>query len=343
MSGPILSIKLKIVVTFAVAFIAMVGLLATTGYLMGLLETKVVILEEVSRLEEKVQDLRRGEKNLFLYQDKSFGKSALSSIEGIRRILESNRGDFERVFSREKIHIFTTQLLEYERAMSAYLDADAQGDGVGASKRQAEQARIRDIGTQLLMFAESIAQQKRRNIRKSIRTVNWLQLAQGLLVGVGLFVFGGLILGKVVHPLKLLQEHANMIGKGDFSEIDSSPQEHEIGDVYKAFNRMARDLRKREMGPVRSSHPASVGTRLAEAAHELNSSLSRIRSNCRILSQDIGIPDEDPKRKSCQAIAQEVDKAEVILQDLLELSREKDTAEQSGNGTDEDDGGQAGS
>ncbi len=331
MSRPILSIKLKIVLTFAVAFVVIVGLLATTGYLMRLLETRVVILEEVSRLEEKVQDLRRCEKNLFLYRDKDCGQRTLSSIKDLQRILAANKEDFERIFSREKILTFSRQLQHYERAMSEYLNTHVQGGAVSESKLEAEQTRIRDSGTQLLMYAESFARQKRRNIRKSIQTVNRLQLAQGMFVGVGLLLFGGLILGKVVHPLKLLQDHAYRIGKGDFREIDPAPQEHEIGDVYKAFNRMARDLRKRETDLLRSRHLASLGTLLAGVAHELNNPLSNIRSTCQILIEDMGNLDEEFQRKSQTAIIEEVDKAGVIVRDLLELSRGKETIQESCN------------
>ncbi len=330
MSRPILSIKLKIVVTFAVAFIVMVGLLATTGYLMILLETRVVLFEQVSRLEEKVQDLRRDEKNLFLYQDRNFGRRTLSSIEEIRSILESNGEDFDRVFSRAKMLTFSTQLLEYERAMSEYLDADAERVEVKASKSQAE-LTIRNIGTHLLTYAESIAQQKRTNIWKTIHTVNRLQLAQALFVGVGLLLFGGLILGKVVHPLKVLQDHAYRIGQGDFSEIDSPSQEHEIDEVYKAFNRMARDLQKREMD-LDHARAGNLGSRVTlpeGIANDLNGSLSRLRSNCQSLCQDTGTPDEEAKRKSCIAIAEEVDKLGAIVRGLLERGNERETVRKS--------------
>jgi signal transduction histidine kinase len=326
MSHSILSIKLKIILTFVGAFVVIIGLLVMTVYLMQLLETRVVILEEVSRLEEKVQDLRRCEKNLFLYGDEECGRRTLSLIKDIRGILDSNRRAFERAFTPDRIETFETDLGSYEPALSDYLTYHAHGGVVDASKPEPKQAWIRDIGARLLTFAESVAQQKRGNIRKSIRLVHQLQLAEAFFVCFGLIIFTGLILGKVVHPLGVLQDHAYRIGKGDFSEIESPPQELEIAEVYKAFNRMTRGLKKREDDLLQSRHLASLGTLLAGVAHELNNPLSNIRSTCQILMEDDGSLDEEFKRTSRLTIIQEVDKAATIVRDLLELSRGKESA-----------------
>lgn len=331
MPRSILSIKLKIILTYVVAFAIIIGLLVTTQYLMRVLETRVVVLEEVSRLEERILDLRRYEKNLFLYHDKEWGQRALSLLKDAERILASNRRSFEHAFSPESIEAFSDGLKEYQRAISAYL---TPGSGVGAKpepKPDSRQDRIRDIGTRLLKYAESFAKQKRYNIRKTIKVVNSLQLAEALVVGLGLLVFGGLVLGKVVHPLKSLQDHADRIGKGDFRELETHPQEQEIAEIYKAFNRMTRDLRKREEDLLRSRHLASLGTLLAGVAHELNNPLSNIRSTCQILTEDMGKLDEEFQRKSQIAIIEEVDKATVIVRDLLELSRGKEIVTESCN------------
>jgi signal transduction histidine kinase len=324
MSQPILSIKLKIVLTFVVAFVVIVGLLITSAYLMRLLQRRVVILEEVSRLEEKVQDLRRCEKNLFLYHDEDCGQRVLSALKDTRRILDANKREFERIFSLEKIDAFSRRLKEYEQAMSAYLKTLVDV-GVSVSKDSTgERKKIRDIGARLLAYAESIARQKRHNIRKTISVVNRIQLIQALLAGVGLLIFGGLVLGRVINPLKSLQEHTERIGKGDFREIEAHPQEHEIAEVYKALNRMARDLKKREQDLLRSRHLASLGTLLAGVAHELNNPLSNIRSTCEILLEDTGSVDEEFRRQSLETIIAQVDKAGNIVRDLLELGRGKE-------------------
>jgi signal transduction histidine kinase len=323
-SRPLLSIKLKIVLTFVVAFVAIVGLLLTTGYLMRLLENRVVILEEVSRLEERIQDLRRCEKNLFLYNDTECGQRALDLVTDAKKILAANKVDFDRAFSRERMERFAGRLEDYAEAMSAYLHG--QTDAGDTRAAQVDQERIREIGGWLLTYAETIAKRKRRNIRSTIALVNKLQVIQAVLVGVGLLLFGGLVLGKVVHPLKALQDHTQKIGAGDFSEIASPPHELEIAEVYKAFNRMARDLKKREQDLLRSRHLASLGTLLAGVAHELNNPLSNIRSTFQILVEDKDRLDEDFRRMSEQTIIEEVDKAASIVRDLLEVSRGKETS-----------------
>lgn len=324
MFRPILSIKLKIILTFAAAFVVFVGILATMGYIMLLLEERVVILEEVSRLEEKVQDLRRCEKNLFLYDAEDCRNRVFTLIEKVERILKSNKDDFERAFSPADLRTFSKNLDGYRLAMSQYPATPPEVAEASEARLKAAQDTIRSIGAQLLKYAESIADQKRNSIQSSIDVVNKLQLAEALLVGVGLFAFGGLVLGKVVNPLRSLQDHAYRIGNGDFREMESPSQEVEIGEVYKAFKRMTRDLRKRQEDLLRSRHLASLGTLLAGVAHELNNPLSNIRSTCQILVEDDAV-DENLRRESLLAVIEEVDKAGIIVKDLLELSRAKES------------------
>jgi hypothetical protein len=100
MSRSILSIKLKIILTYVMAFIGVIVILATTGYLTRLLETRVFILEEVSRLEERIQDLRRCEKNLFLYHDEECGRRSIRLIKSAKQLLAANQDHFERFFRK---------------------------------------------------------------------------------------------------------------------------------------------------------------------------------------------------------------------------------------------------
>jgi two-component system NtrC family sensor kinase len=223
---------------------------------------------------------------------------------------------------------YKERLEEYRKLMSRYISVSKEKSGHPVVVSKADQEKIREIGASLLHDSESIAKQKRESIRRTIKVIDRLQLIQALFVGVGLLVFSALVLGKVIHPLKSLQDYAYRIGQGDFREIESPPQEQEIAEVYYALNRMTRDLRKREEDLLRSRHLASLGTLLAGVAHELNNPLSNIRSTCQILSDDMGKLDEDFQRISYSSIIEEVDKAGVIVRDLLELSRGKETSKE---------------
>jgi signal transduction histidine kinase len=252
-------------------------------------------------------------------------------MEDIDQILAINKQSFDKAFSSVRMESFSSDLKKYKKVMSDYRVKYVSASPALNSSLEVEQTMIRDIGARLLTFVEEIAKQKRQNIRKSITVVNNLQFVEALFVAVGLVFFGGLVLNKVVHPLKLLQDHAYRIGKGDFSEIESPPQEHEIADVYAAFNRMIRDLKKREQDLLQSRHLASLGTLLAGVAHELNNPLSNIRTTCQILLEDDDTLDHEYVRASRQSIINEVDKAAFIVKDLLQLSRGKETNKTQAN------------
>ena len=98
------------------------------------------------------------------------------------------------------------------------------------------------------------------------------------LAGALALVFGGLIVWRVVRPLKNLTMAASAVAAGDLSQRVSVPPGDEISDLADAFNRMAVQLDRAEV--LRQQLTADI-------AHELRTPITVIQGNIEALQDGI--------------------------------------------------------
>ena len=98
MPTPVFSIRYKIIIAFAAVYLFMAASFMGSYYFMQQLGQKIVYLEDVSKLEESVFEIRRFEKNFFLLRRLPVTPNcSLSSYEGpghFRQKSFENRGAF---------------------------------------------------------------------------------------------------------------------------------------------------------------------------------------------------------------------------------------------------------
>ena len=334
-----LSIKQKIIVSCAIVSIIMASMIVATVYLLGFLRAKIVLLEAATKLEEQVLELRRCEKNSFLYHDQSHGRKALFLIEEVQRILEKNRNRFDETTSSSAMEDFTKTLDEYETRFSGYLQYTASSQGrADRESPSASKEEIRVLGTRLSRVTEMLARNERYDIEKTMALVSTIQFGQLLLFGIVMAGFWVLIFRKIVYPLRVLEEHTMEIGGGTFQPIEHSFKESEIRRIFDSFNHMSEELRERQRQLVRSASYASLGTLVAGAAHEVNTPLSTIRLHAEVLQEEIDeleglTAEESPSKeffsKKLAGIIREADRTLKVVHDLLQLTPQSDLAMKS--------------
>jgi signal transduction histidine kinase len=295
-----------------------------TLYLMRYLHTEIAVLEEMTKLEEIVLEMRRAEKNLFLYADRASGQKAFFLTTDAERILLRNAASVDALSSPSRRKAFQGNLLKYRTLISSFLGIPS-GNGVVNSEHSTgeSQAGIRAAGSELAAFAQTIADRSRKDIEKTTGLVERIQFAQLLFLALMVAGFWTIISGKIIRPLRLLERQTEMISQGDYREMPSPPVEKEIRQVFESFNRMASELKRRQRQLVRAERLASLGTLTAGVAHEVSNPLSNIRSSCEILLEDMDELDKEFLGQSLGNMITEVDRAQVIVKDLLVLSRDK--------------------
>jgi two-component system, NtrC family, sensor kinase len=325
MPTPVFSIRHKIIIAFAAVFLFMAASLLGSHYFMRQLEEKIVYLEDVSKLEESVLEIRRFEKNFLLYGDYQSLKTALYHLSRVQDILDKNVKKIEELSSNKKLAEFKRDIGEYKDVVSRCLELSPDNGCFSSTATRSEyETTIRKTGSSISDFAESVARNKRESIKQTIATAVKLQLFAYALVGIGLIGVGSFLFAKVMRPLILLEQSTNDIARGQFKPLENVPLEKEIREMFESFNRMAAQLKTREEQLVQSKKLASLGTMLAGVAHEVNNPLSNISSSCEILLEELDDGDKDFQRDTLKKVIEQVDKARSMVLNLLELSRNKE-------------------
>jgi len=325
MAVAVVSIRQKVIASVAALYFFMAAGIFGSYYFMHQLEEKIAYLEDVSKLEESVLEVRRFEKNYFLYGDRQSLTTALYHLNRVGELMNKNVSKIEALSSAERASRFRQNLEEYEKLVG--LCAGNPGSipcPEGPEGRSEYEAATRRIGSAISEFAESIIRQKRQSIKETMQTAVQLQFSTFAIVALALTVTGTFLFTKVLKPLRLLEESTDNIAKGNFEPIQNLPPEKEIREIFNSFNRMAMQLRIREEQLVESRKLASLGTMLAGVAHEVNNPLSNISSSCEILLEELEEGDTEWKRNLLKKVLEQVDKARGIVLNLLEFSRNKE-------------------
>jgi two-component system, NtrC family, sensor kinase len=325
MPTAVLSIRHKVIIAVAALYLFMTAGLLGSYYFMHQLEDKISYLEDVSKLEEYILEIRRLEKNYFLYGDDQSLKTVLYQIPRVQGLLDKNVTRLESLSSPRAFTAFRQDLVEYEQLVSRCLDPSGRDKCPPSQDSRAQyEAEVRKVGSSISEFAKGVAQTKRESIKQTIGTTVRLQLLAFAFVGLGLTIVGSFVFAKVMKPLRLLEQSTENIAIGQFKPIENFPPEKELRDIFDSFNRMAAQLTIREEQLVESKKLASLGTMLAGVAHEVNNPLSNISSSCEILLEELDVADRDWQRVILRKVLEQVDKARGIVLNLLEFSRNKE-------------------
>jgi signal transduction histidine kinase len=114
--------------------------------------------------------------------------------------------------------------------------------------------------------------------RRFLTAVNRWLLVGGLLAGGVALVLGLYLAWQITAPLRQLRSAAQAIAGGDLSQRVEVTSADEIGDLGRAFNRMAQALEENEHLRRRM---------MADIAHELRTPLSVIRANVEALQDGV--------------------------------------------------------
>ena len=199
----------------------------------------------------------------------------------------------------------------------------------GQSRRQisAEQEdEMRERGKRLVELSGQLVAFERQRILEIISN-----LKTQLLISTILFIICGILLTalvsrKIIRPLKVIQGTTERIARGDFRPLPVLNTRDETQNVVEAFNRMVRELARRQDQLVQSKKMSSLGILTAGIAHQLNNPLNNISTSCQIVMEELDEGEKDLLRKMLGNIEQEVHRARDIVKGLLEFARARDFA-----------------
>jgi len=286
------------------------------------IDRKIAFSFIISEFFDTTLEMRRFEKNYFLYRSEEDFSENLRFTEKAEDIIRKNKEGIRRLQIKTDVYSLEADIKKYKELMRKYFVVDKMVHPIESYELE---GMIRPAGKKIVDATESISIAERKYIQSLIlSSISSLLLSIAFLVVVGLIV-GQYLSRMVVSPLKQLEESIQKIIEGKFDTLSIKSSDREIVSLSNAFSRMLKELELRQMRFIMQSEKlACLGTMVSGVAHQLNNPLSNIFSSCQILHEEIEYSDIEYKRELMQQMEGEVERAKAMVNSLLEFSRKKE-------------------
>ena len=326
------SIRQKIRFGYYAVVVMIVGLSIFTYIELNFLEKKIMYGEAISEFFDATLEIRRFEKNYFLYEKRPDFDENIRYVTKAQELLAANSIAFAAVTSEGQIPALVANLERYKDHMERYekliRQKATQPEGENASITAIEKT-IRKYGKDILTSAEDISKTERKSLQATLNSSRRVLILSIAALVAMVLVIGQIMAQVIVKPLKLMERTMEKIAEGSFENIRIDSRDREVLSLTNAFNKMLRELELRQRHLVQSEKLASLGTLLSGVAHELNNPLSNISSSSQILSEEFDDGSVEFKKELIAQINDQTDRARNIVRSLLEFSRDKEFKKQS--------------
>lgn len=296
------SIRGKIAGGYVLGFLFLLAIASLLFADLLVVESRVAAYSGISRFLDTTLEMRRYEKNYFLYGDGSDLDAAISYATSAAANVPGGEEETARLLDR-------------------YVALLRAADG-RAGQDEAAVAEIRELGRSITLVAERLSSAAGESVQDLLRGSR--RLIVGLVV---VFLLGSVVIARVIRatalrPLKELETGMQRIAAGELELLPVASPSDEIASMNAAFNRMIGEIFEHREEVLRSERLASLGTMLAGIAHELNNPLSNVSTSAELLAEADGELEPETCRELVRQIVSETDRATEIIRTVLAYSRE---------------------
>jgi len=330
------SIRQKITFGYYAIVAMIIGLSVFTFFELQYLEKKIMFGEAITEFFDTTLEIRRFEKNFFLYEKQSDYDENVKYVNQAQDLIARNSTAFTSVATAEQVASLQLNLKKYFSLVDQYANTGKEN----TAQRIMLSGKIRVTGKDIITSAEEISKTERKRIQILLSSSRNVLIFSILFLSVAVITLGQILSRMVVKPLKSLEESMGIIAEGKFERIAIDSKDREIVSLTKAFNKMLKELELHERHLIQSEKLASLGTLLSGVAHELNNPLSNISSSNQILMEEFkdalqkqpAVPwplDPGFSQELLGQINEQTDRARNIVRSLLDFSRDREFKKES--------------
>ncbi|MBI5039977.1 MAG: HAMP domain-containing histidine kinase [Gammaproteobacteria bacterium] len=312
------SIRSKITFGYYLFAACMIGSAVFAYANLRFLEQRLDWGAAVSGFLDTTLEMRRFEKNFFLYGKPEDAASAQAYAGQALALLEQHTTAYRELAAAADLERLRDRLERYTRSMAQRVHAS----DTDAAERDAAEREIRELGRELSDSAERISASEHDALRTLLNTARATLV--GLLAAITLFslVLAHVLTRAVVQPLRGLEQDLQAIGQGRLDSLPARSGEREIVSFTDAFNRTLHELELRRRHLLQSEKLASLGTLVSGVAHELNNPLSNISTSTQLLVEELDAADPAQITAWLRDIEEQTERARHIVATLLDFSRD---------------------
>lgn len=309
------SLRTKILTSFGLSKIALLFFAVIVIADLLYLKTRILEGEAVNDFYVASHELRRDEKNLFLYHKLDDFRQSLAQINAVENALINGRQIFIEIASKRELKFIDDLLPHYRQQLEDYLKLDP-------ADRSSQQDTIRKSGQALLALANDFSRRERAKLAQTARVAAWTLLAAlltVLLLGLGSALF---IVRQVVRPLGKLERELDAVAESSNKIMTLPSRDKEIQSVVHHFNDMLERLNVQQNQLRKHEKAAALGVLASGVAHELNNPISNISTSVQLLLESNESTDINLQRQWMTHIDEESERARRIVRRLLDSVRQ---------------------
>ena len=281
------------------------------------------LVEVADDLVNNLLEVRRFEKNFFLYKHPASLNEALIHVDRVGALYLKTEAAILNLSKDKAEPVFYKTLQSYKEILSELQRTISnENSRIEHMDFSAPEERLRIVGQSLLDIAGAWAKEERDTIDHLFLRTLYLFIAS-----MSFFVILGIIVAFYISrlftvPLVQMQQAMEKIAKGDFTPISEDQcRSEEFAPLFKAFNRMINELEDRQEQLVQARKISAIGTFTSGIAHELNNPVNNIVLTAEALKEDLGSIDEQEAFGMIQDIIIQSERASEIIRNLLDFSR----------------------
>jgi signal transduction histidine kinase len=284
---------------------------------------RLKLVELADDLVNNILEIRRFEKNFFLYKKPDSLKEARAYLERVDQICcRPNEGILKLKKGPQKAQFQQTIQLYRETFKKIEALGQESASGLQSPDFSPLEESLRNLGQELMSMAERWAREERIAIDHLFLQALYL-FVTSMLVFVILGVLVAWYISRLlVRPLFQMQQYMEKIAHGDYTTIpESECKSQEFFTLFRAFNRMIQELEHHQEQLVQSGKIAAIGTLTSGVAHELNNPINNIVLTAESLKEDFAHLGQEEALEMIQDILVQSGRASDIVKNLLDFSR----------------------
>ncbi len=308
------SLRNKIMTSYGLSIIALLVFVAVVIADLLYLQTQIAEGETVSAFYETSQEIRRHEKNLFLYHDMNDMQQLQRQVESAQNTLRDGQRVFTEIASGAELDQVKDVLQQYGAQLNQYAALNDEA-------RTTQQQAIRTLGHELSNLTQDFNQRQRAILEQTTRVAVWTLIAASItviLIGLASALF---MVHRIVRPLVQLEKQLDDLAEGNEKTLTLTSQDKELQSFVHHFNTMLERLRAQQNQLRHHEKAAALGVLVSGVAHELNNPLSNISTSVQLLLEE-GTTREDLRQQWLSHVDGEVERARRIVRRLLDSVRQ---------------------